>query len=507
MPHSVDMTCSIADIMLQDAHHQLSSSNNTLSIALRLSYASIIIRAVNGIADSIQKNRATFGSSVAYLCSQIGLPSWIVDLRHDSAHNELPSLVPLRLAAKTLLGFFMEKYWTVLEDLRIVWTEEGVKLLMECKSTSKALDRVQMDMLKEEKEAELEEDNHDDVDDEEKEKEKVNNVYGTNAYSIFAETKKKKVKPQSPKPIKAKPQKVMDGRTPRQCLNEFFKNIPMDMGLDMIVTYLVWGGIGDAPEGRGILIPGSPSTFPETMNSVRKIRERYSLIVVFVASKWPGFVHALLVNIVHLMLSLDVMSNTDAEDAGKKRKLYFLKYWVHYLLSNEFYCFLQWHDITWKGSRNIRQRPREKWSEDLLLHMESSAPLEVLRRARLPLNNICDRYISEGESDICKEMVALLNDILGKERVPGVFVKDASSKRRISNISKDEDANPSNGEAKTLGLEEMEGMLHDDDDDEQKEEEETTEREPKTMKTEAISPWTLCHSWEPCAIGTLPGFV
>ena len=564
LPHSVDMCASIAEIMLNDAlslaqSNTNSGSNtyattritiNTNANAQKLSYASAIIRAVNGIADSIQKNRATYGSSISHLCSQIGLPSWIVDLRHDSAHNELPTLIPLRLAAKTLLGFLMEKYWTVLEDLRIGWREEGVGLLVECKSQCKALDRIQM----EEKEVKAEQADHDGDDDDDKEEED-GNFYG--AYSIFMEDKKKKKKGSSPKTTPAKqqqqplpkPQKALS-RTARQCLNEFIKTIPMDMGLPIIIQYLIGGGIGDAPHGRGILIPGSPS-LKENMSSVRKMRERYSLILLFVANKWPGFVHMLFVNIVDLMISLDGSSSCkgssngngceetdtnqdggvddEVEEAGKNRKIFFLKYWIQYLLSNEFYCFLHWHDIVWRGSKNIRQRPREKWSEHLLLHMESSAPLDILKRVRIPLNSVCDRF-SEGESDMSKEMSVFLEGILGKERVRQSLVRGMRStlKRSIGDISND-DVNvksiPTAGsndnerggandkdESYLLGLEEIEGLLSDeertnDGDSRIPVQVQVREREEsKATKSKTIVPWTLCQSWEPCAIGTLPGY-
>ena len=41
----------------------------------------------------------------------------------------------------------------------------------------------------------------------------------------------------------------------------------MDLGIELLLQYLFEGGIGDAPIGRGILIPGSPNTFPETIAS------------------------------------------------------------------------------------------------------------------------------------------------------------------------------------------------------------------------------------------------
>ena len=543
LPHSIDVTASMAQIMLQDSQYHTFKTDHQLGLdmtnSIKLSYASIILRAVNGIADSIQRNRASYshgyGSSVASLCSQIGLPSWIVDLRHDSAHNELPSLVPLRLAAKNLLGFFMQQYWTILDDLRGDWRDTGVQLLKECKVASKAIDRVgmqiKMDLLKDqdrdgnanantnENQNEMDEyGNNQDND--------VTNYYG--AYSIFLEINKKKSKTKtktktdvdtiSPsKPAKMKRQQMIDGRTPRQCLNEYFKTVPIDVGIAMLIQYLFDGGIGDAPEGRGILIPGSPTTFPETIHSVRKIRERYSVILLCVAAKWPGFVHASLARIVDMIISLDRPTDDECQEYGRKRKIYFLKHWMFYLLSNEFYCFLQWHDVTWRGSKNIKERPKDKWAEELFLHMESCAPLDILKQARLPLNSFCDRFKLEGEDEESRTMVDFLEHVLSHERKSGVEMKKkcilAGLKRSIADISTNEEVNGTKSSPKDdiqdvmLDLEEMEGMLSDNKEDNHVEE---VLQEKSTAKSSAyyteISPWTLCSYWEPCAIGSLPGY-
>jgi hypothetical protein len=535
LPHSIDVTASMAQIMLQDSQYHIFNSNHQLGLdmtnSIKLSYAAIILRAVNGIADSIQRNRASYsqgyGSSVAALCSQIGLPLWIVDLRHDSAHNELPSLVPLRLAAKNLLGFFMEQYWTILDDLRGDWRNKGVELLKECKIASKAIDRVgmqiKMDLLKDQEQG-------DKVDDNDNEQDQCGNGRASDAnygaFSIFLELDKKKKKTTTKskvdvdtltatKPAKVKPHHMIDGRTPRQCLNEFFKTIPIDVGLDMIIQYLFDGGIGDAPDGRGILIPGSPTTFPETINSVRKIRERYSVILLSVAAKWPGFVHASLARIVDMIISLDRPTNDECGEYGKKRKIYFLKHWMFYLLSNEFYCFLHWHDVTWRGSKNIKERPKDKWSEELFLHMESCAPIEILQQARLPLNSFCDRFTLEGEGEESRNMVDFFENVLSNDRKSGVEIKKtcilAGLKRSIGDISTIDEINgmtdTRNDQCVMLNLEEMEGLLSENVEDKHDKEIIKEDSESKTgTHDNGISPWIICAFWEPCAIGSLPGY-
>ena len=53
--------------------------------------------------------------SISNLCSKIGLPSWVVDIRHNASHQELPSSIMLRLSCSlTLLEFMIDKYWFVI---------------------------------------------------------------------------------------------------------------------------------------------------------------------------------------------------------------------------------------------------------------------------------------------------------------------------------------------------------------------------------------------------------
>lgn len=42
---------------------------------------------------------------------ELGWPSWIVDLRHDGTHGNLPSLEMCRFAAESLLGLLYTKFW------------------------------------------------------------------------------------------------------------------------------------------------------------------------------------------------------------------------------------------------------------------------------------------------------------------------------------------------------------------------------------------------------------
>lgn len=77
---------------------------------LRSQYALAIVRLVNGVVDSLQKGKTA--NSVARLAFEAGLPRILVDLRHETTHNELPSLTALRLGAKQALTWLEERYWS-----------------------------------------------------------------------------------------------------------------------------------------------------------------------------------------------------------------------------------------------------------------------------------------------------------------------------------------------------------------------------------------------------------
>ena len=53
---------------------------------------------VNGLVDPLQVG--AYARSIASIASQLGLPLWLVELRHAATHEDLPSLELLREAAR-----------------------------------------------------------------------------------------------------------------------------------------------------------------------------------------------------------------------------------------------------------------------------------------------------------------------------------------------------------------------------------------------------------------------
>lgn len=94
LPHALESTLSLLTAILQDNLYQSSSP----SLSLRQIYAVAVIRMVNGLVDPLQVG--AYARSIASIAAQLGLPSWLVELRHAATHEDLPSLELLREAAR-----------------------------------------------------------------------------------------------------------------------------------------------------------------------------------------------------------------------------------------------------------------------------------------------------------------------------------------------------------------------------------------------------------------------
>lgn len=86
------------------AHH----ANTTLQS--RLQYSIALLRLVNGVLDPMQAKQ--HAQSVLTLAKQMQMPRLLVDLRHESTHQGLPSLPLLRHASHVALDWLSRHYWS-----------------------------------------------------------------------------------------------------------------------------------------------------------------------------------------------------------------------------------------------------------------------------------------------------------------------------------------------------------------------------------------------------------
>jgi len=114
LPHAVESSYQLSQVRAHSLFLSSSSCVGTIIMSsveqLRLAYSSAILRAINGLADAMQQQRIA-AQSVAASCAKLGIPSWVVDIRHEATHNQMPNLSVLRLAAATLMDFFHKEYW------------------------------------------------------------------------------------------------------------------------------------------------------------------------------------------------------------------------------------------------------------------------------------------------------------------------------------------------------------------------------------------------------------
>ncbi|KZV95642.1 Las1-domain-containing protein [Exidia glandulosa HHB12029] len=102
LPHALDSVLSLLAAELGD-------EAGASAMLVRQSYASAIVRFVNGMVDPLQFG--AYARSIAGIAAQIGLPAWLVELRHAATHEDLPSLDILREASHEALTWILHNYF------------------------------------------------------------------------------------------------------------------------------------------------------------------------------------------------------------------------------------------------------------------------------------------------------------------------------------------------------------------------------------------------------------
>jgi ribosomal biogenesis protein LAS1 len=92
--------------------HDNSTHNSVFSI--RATYAAAFSRFVTGLVDT--KLGGNVGGTMFNRASMIGLPLSFVELRHEAAHRELPSLVLLRSYTNRALEWLWDYYWVRIDQ-------------------------------------------------------------------------------------------------------------------------------------------------------------------------------------------------------------------------------------------------------------------------------------------------------------------------------------------------------------------------------------------------------
>jgi len=671
LPHAIDSTAALAQVYRRDSQRRIqrqrlsmmtapNNNNNGVSVMeLRLSYSASIVRCINGFADSLQQQRA-MAASVSSLCGQLGIPSWLVDTRHESSHNALPNLEVLRLSASTLLEFMKIEFWiprciksnTNDDNERSTTSMDSAAAGLSISVESEAHthgggnplnvvqnnssgergtnDRSPIDCLvrykacasawattrttgadnngtktkggnsatpptrrKRKKKTQVappkttilpydplfgevalsssDDDgggDGDDVkdvmdDDLNLDKPVVNSFWGssvgtnTNRYLLLDISKKRKNKgKEKKKPIQNNPKKRKGEKSPNDCAKLFVQSVSSPQkGYAIAIQYLVWGGIGGAPIGRGVLIPGSEIAFPATPQGVSNCWQRYSPLVHVVSRTWPGFAACMITHLVDCVISIEDSSSVYDKDnrqfiqrqeldVGSIRKLFFLYAWIRLILSQRFVAALD-RTFSVKNTTTKNTNPLD-------LPLAQSDHLESLG---YPLNSLLDRcrrcndynhivsndknslksqssFTTNSESmGTSRDIIHNLETILGAKMTQSFGYSDnsvvlqntnnTSEPSLLRNEPKIDDGVTTQIDIKksagAMSLDEMEAMLLSEDNGSKDQEDEskgaiteasmeTAEEETQALPTKRRPAWVRCRRWDACAIGTLPGF-
>jgi ribosomal biogenesis protein LAS1 len=448
-------------------------------------YAMALIRGINGLADIMQQQRS-FAGSVASLCAELGLPGWLVDLRHDASHNDLPSLPTLRLAAQTFLSFLGERFWKPLHESHTGQRQQAYKILLEYEAaTNKVGDGTDSEV------AQVMQDPHEAIEDDDDESSDeefgedsneldvllgMNSGKTMNRFAALEERKKQKVK----HPKRRRRKVILAPTNPLDIARQYVKIMPMDVGLYVALSFLIWGATGDVPLGCGALVPSSATLIPASQVGIDRIRQRYKPLLFALAQAWPGFVHSFTVHLVNCCLSIEATG--DITDVGAVRKLYFLTSWIRFSLSRDFHrCHDRYLSII-NGSLELGKRAVSIWKLTERKFMEQPAPLETLRAANLPLNSLCDRCL-DFKGTNSQDLASLFAKILGNERILNCGIHHGIF--------------PPNSDV--APLEEMNFAMS------LVTELEVYEKTSRQSQHATKLLWTQCSSWDSCAIGSLPG--
>lgn len=107
VPHAVECTGMLVSAQIEDTP----SAN---AISTRLAMSTALIRFVNGMIDPHQKG--SYAIPMQVIARDIGLPVFLVDLRHTCTHETLPSLRELRAGVEEALKWLLENYWSKQAD-------------------------------------------------------------------------------------------------------------------------------------------------------------------------------------------------------------------------------------------------------------------------------------------------------------------------------------------------------------------------------------------------------
>lgn len=498
VPHAIESTAALSQILLREKKDGLVLSTTEL----RLAYACAILRAINGLADTLQQQRS-MAASVAVLCSELGVPAWLVAIRHEATHNQLPPLPTLRMAANALLRYFQTVYWEPMSHIRLDAYDLAAELLREYEAAA-----IEMEQSKKCKPSSGPDQEIPTDESSSSEEENDRTIVGfgqpvpgttSNRFALLLDDKPKKKTAPPEQKMKEKRMKKPTANTPRDrnkttssvCAQKFVKTkIPFDVAQNAALDFLVLG----SPGARyGVLVNDDWDS----------LSNRYRILLSVLCRTWPGFICSLLTSFVDLLLSIENSSSVEISDSPYASLCERLELWIRYVLSRKFL-----------GQFDPLAKAENKGNERLA----DIAPLSVLSALHIPINRLCDRCAAVSNDGVLTQrhstsvrLSELFAEILGVHRIVnyGIALAPEESSPELKHMAKAVKVvpEPNKFPSVSLSLETMEALL-------------TGEATTVTtcasgkicvsstdpIQLDIVKPssiWVRCTSWEPCAIGAL----
>jgi hypothetical protein len=148
IPVSIELTVNLLEVVRKDEsvavramrmlNEGFSSMEMRSELEKRMLYSMALTRMVNGLTAPYQQSYRA--KSIAVICQMIGLPPSLVELRHEAAHAEIPSLAKLRSVGNECMHWLYHRYWmnqsTHFENTRLSTIDRCEKLAKLRKSLS-----------------------------------------------------------------------------------------------------------------------------------------------------------------------------------------------------------------------------------------------------------------------------------------------------------------------------------------------------------------------------------
>jgi len=124
LPVSIISTVDLMRLALLDGvvHLEPSVPPEVDDTHLRLAYSMALVRFVNLSTEILQKRTA---QAVHMLAGDMGLPEWLVNIRHEATHYTLPSMDLLRNGVSVALEWLKLTYWD--EQSKNIRLSEGLR--------------------------------------------------------------------------------------------------------------------------------------------------------------------------------------------------------------------------------------------------------------------------------------------------------------------------------------------------------------------------------------------